>query len=69
MWRPMENLSIPITMRCAQCKTKLAAVTFGCACEKTFCVKCRLPEVHACPAQVKKEVILPKVIASKLETI
>jgi hypothetical protein len=56
-------------MRCAQCKTKLAAVTFGCACEKTFCVKCRLPEVHSCPAQVKKEVILPKVIASKLETI
>jgi predicted nucleic acid binding AN1-type Zn finger protein len=56
-------------MKCSNCKKRLSAVTFGCACEKTFCVSCRLPEDHVCPAQVKVAVILPKVVAPKVEQL
>lgn len=57
-------------MRCSKCKKKLSVVTFGCSCEKTFCVNCRLPEEHACPAQVKQLVALPPaVIAPKVEKL
>jgi predicted nucleic acid binding AN1-type Zn finger protein len=57
-------------MKCAMCKKKLSAVTFTCACEKTFCVTCRLPEDHACAAQVKVSVVLPPaVIAPKVQKI
>ena len=56
-------------MKCTRCKKRLSVLVFSCACEKTFCVSCRLPEDHACPVEVKKEVILPKVVASKIEKI
>jgi hypothetical protein len=57
-------------MKCAKCKKRLSAVTFTCTCEKTFCVTCRLPEDHACTAQVKASVVLPPaVIAPKVQKI
>jgi len=56
-------------MKCKQCKKKLGAVTFPCACEGVYCVQCRLPEVHACPVKVVKEVVLPKVVAPKVQQI
>ena len=58
-------------MKCTCCKKKVSDVmTFKCAdCSVVFCIKCRLPEVHACPTQVKKEVILPKVTAEKVAKI
>jgi hypothetical protein len=57
------------TARCGNCKTKLGLVRFPCTCSSEFCSSCRLPEVHSCLAQVKKEVILPKVVAPKVETL
>jgi hypothetical protein len=64
------GLSINPPMKCRHCKKKLSALVFTCACEKTFCVNCRLPEEHACPAQVKASVVLPPaVIAPKVEKI
>jgi predicted nucleic acid binding AN1-type Zn finger protein len=58
-------------MKCSHCKKKVVEILMiKCGdCTVAFCINCRLPEVHACPAQVKKEVILPKVIASKIEKI
>lgn len=56
-------------MKCKHCKKKLGAVQFTCACEATYCVQCRLPEAHACPVKVVKEVVLPKVVAPKVAPI
>jgi predicted nucleic acid binding AN1-type Zn finger protein len=57
-------------MKCTHCKKKVPAVSFTCVgCGALHCVACRLPEVHACPVKVVKEVLLPVVIAPKLERI
>ena len=57
-------------MKCANCKKRVSlGLGFTCACGAVHCVTCRLPEDHACPAEVKKEVILPKVVAPKIEKI
>lgn len=56
-------------MRCSQCKKKVGLVHFTCVCAATYCVQCRLPEAHACPVKVVKEVVLPKVVAPKVEQI
>lgn len=65
-----EGLNINTIMRCAKCKKKLSVVTFTCTCEKTYCLTCRLPEDHACPAQVKLPVVLPPaVIRVKVEQL
>lgn len=57
-------------MKCTCCKKRVSlGMTFPCACKGVYCVNCRLPEVHACPTEVKKEVILPKVTAPKIEKI
>lgn len=57
-------------MKCACCKKKVPAVSFTCAgCGVLHCVTCRLPEVHHCPVKVVKEVVLPKVVAPKLEPL
>lgn len=57
-------------MKCANCKKKVSlGLGFTCACGAVHCVTCRLPEAHVCPAEVKKEVILPKVVAPKIEKI
>ena len=57
-------------MKCSKCKKRLSVITFGCTCEKTFCVNCRLPEDHACPTPPKKALALPPaVIAPKVEKL
>jgi predicted nucleic acid binding AN1-type Zn finger protein len=58
-------------MKCTCCKKKSSELLMvKCSdCTAAFCITCRLPEVHACPAQVKKAVILPKVVAPKVEQI
>lgn len=57
-------------MKCTCCKKKVPdALTVTCACGGVHCLACRLPEVHACPAQVKGVVTLPKVIAPKVEKL
>ena len=56
-------------MRCASCKKKVGSVSFTCLCEHSFCVACRLPEVHACPVKRDEKVVLPKVVAAKVEKI
>lgn len=56
-------------MKCACCKKK-SVVEFKCSCEKVFCVKCRLPEAHACVKPTVTPVTLPPaVIAPKVEKI
>ncbi len=57
-------------MKCSKCKKRLSVITFGCTCEKTFCVNCRLPEDHACPTPPKKTLALPPaVIAPKVDKL
>lgn len=57
-------------MKCSSCKKRVGVLVFSCACEKTFCVACRLPEDHACPAQVKVSVVLPPAVtAPKVEKL
>ena len=57
-------------MKCTHCKRKVSdALTVKCGCGGVHCLACRLPEVHACPAQVKGVVTLPKVIAPKVEKL
>jgi predicted nucleic acid binding AN1-type Zn finger protein len=57
-------------MKCTRCKKKVPlGFTAACACAGVFCLACRLPEVHECPAQVKEAVILPKVVAPKVEKL
>jgi predicted nucleic acid binding AN1-type Zn finger protein len=57
-------------MKCACCKKKVQlGLSFTCICGGVHCVTCRLPEVHACPVEEKVAVILPKVVAPKVEKI
>lgn len=57
-------------MKCTRCKKKVViGLEFHCVCGATHCVACRLPEVHGCPVEVKTEVILPKVVAPKVEKL
>lgn len=56
-------------MKCHCCKKKTGLVSFLCVCEASHCAKCRLPEVHSCPVKVKVGVVLPKIVAPKLEKI
>lgn len=57
--------------RCTCCRKK-TVMEFECLCKGTFCVTCRLPEVHTCTAdkgaQEKKELEskLVKVVGTKL---
>ena len=58
------------------CHVKIRLVDFACKCEKVFCVKHRLPEVHACTFDYKasaKEVLLKymstPIVAAKMEAI
>jgi len=58
-------------MKCTCCKKKvvdLLAIKCG-DCGVAFCIKCLLPEIHACTMQVKEAVILPKVTAEKVAKI
>lgn len=34
-------------MRCAKCKKKII-YEYKCPCEGSFCIKCRVPELHEC---------------------
>jgi len=55
-------------MRCSCCKKK-THLEFKCACEKTFCVSCQLPEVHKCDVKRDVKIVLEKVVADKVEKI
>lgn len=57
-------------MKCSHCKKRIQlGLGFLCTCEKTYCVNCRLPEDHVCPAPKKEKVILQAVIAEKVEKL
>ena len=34
--------------RCTHCKKKMGIMEFTCKCEKKFCNKCLMPELHSC---------------------
>lgn len=55
-------------MRCSCCKKK-THLEFKCACEKTFCVTCQLPEVHKCETKRDVKIVLEKVVADKVAKI
>lgn len=64
----------PNTKKCGCCSKKLMLSDFGCSkCETRFCSAHRLPELHACPHDFKKEgqALLakqnPRVIGDKME--
>jgi len=64
----------PNTKKCGCCAKKLMLSDFGCSkCEIRFCSAHRLPELHACPHDFKKEgqTLLakqnPRVIGDKME--
>ena len=40
--------------RCTLCRKK-TVMEFECTCKGTFCVTCRLPEVHTCTADKREE--------------
>ena len=43
-------------MRCLNCEKKISLVEslIKCKCDKTYCSKCRIPEVHNCTYDYKK---------------
>jgi hypothetical protein len=55
-------------MRCHNCKKK-THLEFKCPCENTFCIACRLPEVHKCTATFDLTIKLEKVVAEKVSKI
>ena len=61
-----------IKKRCSHCNKKIGLMVYDCKCEKEFCLKCRLPEIHNCTfnhTQYQKEQLknnLPKVVAEKI---
>ena len=77
------NLELPATAvavqkrcGCADCKRKLTLTDFECGkCKKRYCATHRMPELHACPHDFRKEgqaqlaALNPRVVASKLDRI
>jgi hypothetical protein len=55
-------------MKCFHCKKK-THLEFKCSCEKVFCVACRMPEIHVCPAFKVEPVVLVKVVAPKVDRL
>ena len=61
-------------MNCSKCK-KTLLIPMKCKCEKSFCIKCRMPESHSCEFNfqeygkqlVKKQ--NPVVIGEKIEKV
>ena len=51
-------------MKCPHCLKK-THLTYSCKCGVEFCVKCRLPEIHAC-SPPKPIVKLEKIVADKM---
>lgn len=63
-----------VQKRCGNCKKKLCLSDFTCdKCKTRFCGAHRLPELHACPHDYKKEgkalleKLNPRVVNDKLE--
>jgi len=50
--------------KCTHCKKK-THLTFTCCCPGSFCVKCRMPEIHECKSYVPAKIELIKVEAEK----
>ena len=40
--------------RCSKCKKK-TLLTFNCKCLGKFCMNCKIPEIHLCSFDYKKE--------------
>ena len=40
--------------RCTKCSKKMV-ISFDCKCKQIYCMKCRLPEVHNCIFDFKKD--------------
>ena len=57
--------------RCGCCRKKLTIVDFTCdKCQSRFCSLHRLPEVHICKHDYRKDAVkLERVVADKLERI
>lgn len=53
---------------CSHCKRKTGLLHFACKCGGTFCMKCRLAEVHDCAYDWKAQPITmpPRVVAAKV---
>ena len=80
---PTTNLELPAAAvatqkrcGCADCKRKLTLTDFECGkCKKRYCATHRMPELHACPHDFRKEgqaqlaALNPRVVASKLDRI
>ena len=60
-------------LKCNHCKYKIGSVIFNCKCEKQFCSRCRLPEIHDCQfnykLEEKRKVSLVKVAGQKIVKI
>ena len=55
-------------MKCQCCKKK-TTLEFKCGCGQSFCVSCRLPEVHKCDAKEGQKIVLDRVVADKVDKI
>lgn len=42
-----HNLQSTNSPSCAKCRKK-TLMEYKCPCEKIFCIKCRVPELHGC---------------------
>lgn len=57
--------------QCDKCQKTIKGVPFPCSkCNRTFCVRCRLPEIHKCTYDYKTEKVqLEKVVKDKVVRI
>lgn len=66
----MSTQSMAPPQRCYFCQKRTGLFDYVCqACQSSFCIKCRLPEYHACPQletrnQKKKEELAKDINAS-----
>ena len=73
---PLEITESVTTQKRCMCKKKLALSDFACSkCKVRFCGAHRLPELHACPHDFKKEgkelleKLNPRIVSEKLDKI
>lgn len=64
-----------VKQRCLQCKKKTGMMSFTCKCNNIYCLQCKLPEIHSCSFDYKKESkdilnkTLEKVVPDKMNKI
>ena len=70
----LQNTSSLFKMKCTTCKKKIM-FEYTCPCKGSFCIKCRLPELHNCTFDFKLENQLrltkdnPVIVGEKVEKI